>query len=221
MSILAVTGLAKEARIAKRAGLVPVIGGGDSQLLAERLEASAKDAKAIISFGIAGSLVPLLRNGDIVIATHVVSENEHFVCDTEWSRLLRARLEHSRSAIIVGVDRVVGHIAMKKALLRTVGGHAVDMESHIAARFSKERNIPFVVLRAICDGHERTLPPAALVPLRPNGKPKLIAVLRSLAADPGQLPELIQTGREAGNAMRALLRCRRILGAGLGCPYLG
>ena len=46
MSVLAVVGLAKEARIAKRAGLKPVIGACDSHLLAERLEAAAYGATA-------------------------------------------------------------------------------------------------------------------------------------------------------------------------------
>jgi hypothetical protein len=48
-----------------------------------------------------------------------------------------------------------------------------------------------------------------------------IAVLKSLLSDPSQFPELIQTGREASAAFHALLRCRNLLGRGLGCPYLG
>ena len=222
MSILAVTGLAKEARIARRAGLRPVIGGGDSRLLAARLEEAAGGATAVISFGIAGALAPLLRAGDVVIATHVVAgNNEHYTCDAAWSQILRGRLAYSRSAIIAGVDNVVSHIGMKKALLRNTGAHAVDMESHIAARFAQKRGLPFVALRVICDGAQRTLSPAALEPLKPNGKVRVLAVLRSVARDPSQIPELLQTQREAGKAFRALLRCRNLLGRGLGCPYLG
>lgn len=221
MSILAATGLAKEARIAKRAGLVPVIGGGNSQLLMERLEAAENSVAAIVSFGIAGALAPLLQTGDAIIATHVVAGNEHYTCDVAWSQILRGKLVYSRSAIIAGVDEVVSHIGAKRALFRDSGGHAVDMESHVAARFAKQRGLPFVALRIISDGYQRTLPPAALEPLKPNGKPRLFAVLKSVASDPGQIPELIQTGREAGKAFRALLRCSRLLGRGLGCPYLG
>jgi adenosylhomocysteine nucleosidase len=221
MSVLAAVGLAREARIAKRAGLKPVIGGGDSHLLAKRLEEAAGGATAVISFGIAGALAPLLRAGDAIIATHVVAGREHYTCDAAWSQILRGKLADSRSAIVVGVDQVVSHIGMKKALLRNTGAHAVDMESHIAARFAERRGLPFVVLRVVCDGSQRTLPPAVLVPLKPNGKPRLFAVLRSVASDPTQIPELLQTGREARKAFRALLRCRNLLGRGLGCPYLG
>jgi adenosylhomocysteine nucleosidase len=221
VSILAVTGLAKEARIAKKAGLVAAIGAGDSALLTQRIREVGADAKAVISFGIAGSLSPLLRPGDIVVGTHVVAENEHYLCDSKWGQIIRARLPAARAAIIVGTDMVIGHIAMKKALMRTAGAHCVDMESHIAARFAKERNIPFIALRTICDGNERTLPPAALEPLKPTGRPRLIAILRSLLREPGQFGELMQTSDESKKAFRSLWRCRRVLGAGLGCPYTG
>ena len=219
--VLAVVGLAREARIAKRAGLVPIVGSGNSELLAQRLQAVVPTVEAIISFGIAGSLAPLLRVGDAVVATHVVTDNHHYACDPTWSRILRTKLPDARSAVIVGVDTPASHIAHKKNLFRMTGAHAVDMESHIAARFAVERGVPFVALRVISDGSERTLPPAALEPLKPSGKPRLFAVLRSIVSEPDQLPELVQTAREANAAFRTLLRCRHLLGAGLGCPYLG
>jgi len=219
--VLAVVGLAREARIAKRAGLVPIIGSGNSKLLAQRLQAVVPAVDAIISFGIAGSLAPLLRVGDAVIATHVVCENKHYACDPAWSRILRTKLPDARSAVIVGVDAPAGHLAAKKELFRMTGAHVVDMESHIAARFAVERGVPFVALRVISDGSDRTLPPAALEPLKSSGKPRLIAVLRSMIREPGQMAELVQTARETNAAFRTLLRCRHLLGVGLGCPYLG
>ncbi len=221
MSVLAATGLAREARIAKRAGLVPVIGGGDSLLLVKRLNAAAPGAKAVVSFGIAGALAPLLQTGDIVIATHVVSEHDHYVSDPAWSQNLRGKLPQARSVVLAGVNDVVSHMGMKKSLFTTTGAHAVDMESHVAARFAHERGLPFVVLRAICDDSLRTLPPAALEPLSPGGRPRLVPVLKSLLRDPSQFSELIQTGREANVALGALFRCCNLLGIGLGCPYLG
>jgi len=113
------------------------------------------------------------------------------------------------------------HMGAKKDLFRQTGAHAVDMESHVAARFAAERGIPFVVLRAISDDSKRTLPPAALERLSLKGHPRYFAIIRSLFREKGQLGELIRTGREAGAAFRTLLRCLRVLGPGLGCPYLG
>ena len=221
MSILAVVGLADEARIARRAGLKPVIGSGDSALLLRRLEEAGEGATAVISFGIAGALAPLLRTGDVIVAESVVTENESYVCDEAWTALLREKLPRARKASIAGSDVIAPHLNAKKAIFARTGGHAVDMESHIAARFAKAHGLPFVALRVISDEADRALPPAALEPLKPNGKPKLMAVMKSVAGDPAQIGELLQTGREAARAMAALLRCRHILGSGLGCPYLG
>jgi adenosylhomocysteine nucleosidase len=220
-TVLAAVGLAKEAKIAKRAGLVPVIGGGNPQLLVRRLVRAAPGARAVISFGIAGSLAPLLQVGDTVVATHVVTSDEHFVCDQEWSRALRTRLTQAHSVVVAGVDSPVGHLATKQTLFRVTGAHAVDMESHIAARFAQKHGLPFVALRVISDDSHRALPPAALGPLKSNGKARPMAVLKSVMTEPDQIGELIQTARDAGTAFRALLRCCNVLGAGLGCPYLG
>jgi hopanoid-associated phosphorylase len=220
-AILAVVGLAQEARIARRAGLMPVIGSGDAALLVARLQEVGEGIKAVVSFGIAGALAPLLKTGELVVAESVVTENERFACDEAWSAVLRAKLPRARRASIAGSDFIAPHLHAKKALFAATGGHAVDMESHIAARFAKARGLPFVALRAIADGPERALPPAALEPLKPNGKPRLVAIIKSLANDPLQLGELIQAGGEAESAFRALLRCRHVLGPGLGCPYLG
>jgi len=220
-TVLAVVGLAKEARIAKKAGLVSIIGAGNSRLLARRLRNAPPDLVGVVSFGIAGALAPLLKVGDVVVATHVVTEREHYACDAEWSKVLRTKLSGAQSAVIAGVDVPAGHIGAKRDLFRATGAHAVDMESHVAARFALDRGVPFAALRVISDGAERTLPPAALERLRLSGKPRVFAVMKSLIKEPQQMPELLQTAREAGSAFRELFRSLHALGPGLGCPYLG
>jgi len=219
--VAAAVGLAREARIARTAGLVPVIGAGNSKLLMRRLKAAGVNAKGIVSLGIAGALAPLRQVGDAVIASHVVTGLEHYACDPAWSRVLRTRLPEAHSVVMAGVDAPAGHMGAKKDLFRETGAHAVDMESHIAARFAVERGIPFVVLRVISDDCHRTLPPAALERLSLKGNPRIWAITRSMWREGGQLRELIRTAREAGVAFKTLLRCLEILGPGLGCPYLG
>ncbi len=222
MSVIAVSGLAREARIARRAKAVPVVGGGDGALLERRLEeAIAAGARGVVSFGIAGALAPLLKVGDTIVATYVVHGEERYPTDARWTAALRQRLPHAHLAIIVGHGEVVSHVDGKKRLFALSSAHAVDMESHIAARVARRHRLPFVAIRTISDAATRGLPPAALVPLKPSGRVRLTRVLASVAAEPGQIGDLMTTGREAGRALRALLRCRNLLGPGLGCPYLG
>jgi adenosylhomocysteine nucleosidase len=64
------------------------------------------------------------------------------------------------------------------------------------------------------------LPPAVLVGMKSDGGMDLPAVLRSLLANPGQLPALIRTGLEAERGFRALLGGHRRLGPRLGGPDL-
>ncbi|HEX4303226.1 MAG TPA: hypothetical protein VHZ78_10560 [Rhizomicrobium sp.] len=223
MTVLAVVGLAREARIARRAKLIPIISGGDGELLAGRLEEAIAKHKpcGIVSFGIAGALAPLLKVGDTVIASHVVHEDERYPTDARWTAAMRAKLPRAHSAILAGHGQIVSHIDGKRRLRALTGAAAVDMESHIAARIAARHGIPFVALRTISDAAGRGLPPAALLPLKPSGRIRLRRILASVASDPGQIPDLMTTGREAGRAMRALLRGRNALGLFLGCPYLG
>jgi hopanoid-associated phosphorylase len=221
-SVIAVTGLAREARIARRAKLTPVISGADAELLERRLEAAiAKGAKGIVSFGIAGALAPLLKIGDVVVATHVVHGDERYPTDAKWTAAIRARLPRAIPGVIAGHDQIVSHVDGKRRLLSLTGAYAVDMESHVAARLAARHNIPFVAIRTISDAANRGLPPAAQLPLKPSGRIRLRKVLASVVGEPSQIPDLMRTGREAGRAFRALLRSRNALGLFLGCPYLG
>ncbi|MGZ5940130.1 MAG: phosphorylase family protein, partial [Rhizomicrobium sp.] len=156
MSVIAVTGLAREARIARGARTVPVIGSGDAQLLTNRLEEAIRaGAKGIISFGIAGALAPLLRPGDVVIATHVVHGEERYATDPKWTAVLRQKLPRATPAIIVGHGEIVSHVDGKRRLFALSGAHAVDTESHIAARIARRHGIPFAAIRTISDAATR------------------------------------------------------------------
>ena len=72
--IIAVVGLAREARIAAGPGVHCLVGGGDGERLAADLEhAASEGARAILSFGIAGGLDPILLPGAYVIGTAVTA----------------------------------------------------------------------------------------------------------------------------------------------------
>ena len=96
---------------------------------------------------------------------------------------------------------------------------AVDMESHIAAKIAALHNIPFAICRTVIDPADRDLPPAAVVGLRHDGTPDVLAISRSVMRQPNQVPALVRTTIDAWTACKALRRGRHLLGVGLGCPY--
>ncbi len=212
MTVLAATGLQREARILAGPGVAVVAGGGDHARLEAELDRLAPGACGIISIGIAGALAPGLRPGDWVVADHGT--------DPEWTGRLAARLPGARLGAILGVDAMVAEAAGKAALHRDTGALAVDMESHVAARVARRHNLPFAAARAISDAADRSLPPAARVGMRPDGGMDLPAVLLALARDPRQLPALIRTGIEAERGFRALFRGHRGLGPALAGPVV-
>src|SRR5260370_1194212 len=77
---------------------------------------------------------------------------------------------------------------------------------------TERARIPFLVFRVIADTADRDLPPAALVPLTRSGQPS-VRVLGSIAARPGQIPELLRLARETRSALEALRKAARALSA--------
>ncbi len=216
-AVLAVCGLTVESRIAAGQGVRTVHGGGRSDALSAAIEREvAGGIVAIVSFGVAGALIPSLQPGALIVAASIVGPAATHPVDAAWSRALLRRLPAALEAPLAGCDRIVAEPAEKSALHASTGASAVDMESHIAARIAAAHGLPFAALRAIADPLVRSLPPAALLAMRDDGRIDLPAVLRSLVRSPGQLPRLLRIGVDAQRALGALGEGRRLLGRGLG-----
>ena len=215
MTILAVTGLKREAEIAGGQGVVAVAGGGDAKGLTEKLGALHGDIKGVISFGLAGGLSPLLKVGEVVIADRVFCGSELWRCNERWRVALAAKLPGAHQGPLAASSTILENAEGKAALFAATGALAVDMESAVAARFAAARKLPFAVLRVVSDDARHVLPPAALVAMKPDGGFALGRVLASLLRHPLQVPGLIRTARTSGRAFKELLRCRSLCGVGL------
>jgi adenosylhomocysteine nucleosidase len=215
--IVAVTSLALEARIALGPGVSVICSQGP--YLAAHLESAIKGGVlGIISFGIAGGLAPELVAGQWVAAAAIETAQQLFPTDGAWTRCLLERLPGAVHAAIVGLDAPLADPSDKRLLHAQTGAAAVDTESHIAARIAAAHRVPFVACRTVIDAADTLLPPAALIGLRPDGTADVAAVFRSVVRQPSQLPALVRTALDAWIARAALLRGRRMLGAGLGFP---
>ena len=215
MTIIAVTGLAKEAKIVGVADVVAVAGGGDSDGLAQKLDALHGDLKGVISIGLAGALSPHLKVGDVVIADQILTGLENWDCHEAWRVRLLSRLPHAHQGQMFGSDVIIENTETKSGLYDATGALAVDMESQVAARFAAKRNLPLAALRVISDDASHVLPPAALVAMKPDGGIALGRVLGSLLKKPTQVPALVRTARASNKAFAELLRCRDLCGVGL------
>jgi len=215
MTILAVTGLAKEAGIVGVAGVIAVAGGGDGDGLAAKLAALHGDISGVISIGLAGALSPHLKVGDVVIAEKIMTGTESWDCHAGWRNRLMSRLPDAHQGTLFGSDVIIERAETKSGLHEATGALAVDMESQISARFAHLRNLPLAGLRIISDDATHVLPPAALVAMKPDGSIALGRVLGSLLRKPNQVPALIRTARASNKAFAELLRCLDLCGVGI------
>jgi adenosylhomocysteine nucleosidase len=213
--IIAVVGLAREARIAAGPAVHPLIGGGVRAGLVHALErAVAEGGRAIISFGIAGALDPSLAVGACVVGSAARMGVARWPTNADWTERLMAALPGATLAEVAGADHPIGNAQHKRLLRAASGAAAIDMESHIAARAAAAHGLPFAILRIVCDPAGRSLPPAASVAMRADGTSDVGAVFRALTVAPGQLPGLIRLALDARIAFAQLKRRRDSLGGG-------
>ncbi|HEY8015117.1 MAG TPA: hopanoid-associated phosphorylase, partial [Dongiaceae bacterium] len=101
--ILAVSGLAREAAIARGPGVRALAAGGPRLPLL--IEAAIADgAVGILSFGIAGGLDATLPPGTAILAGAVISGGQRWPVDAAWRGRLAARLPDARLGDLAGVD---------------------------------------------------------------------------------------------------------------------
>lgn len=220
-SVLVVTGLAREARLAEGPGVETLQAGGDPARLRARLarrEGSQQDA--VLSFGLAGGLDPGLRPGDVVVASAVAAERRFGASSVLAQRFAdRLSMPGGRRVIVAdlsGVEAPVLTREAKSALLRATGAAAVDMESQVAAAFAERHGLPFGAIRVVCDPAERALPAFVAHALKPNGDPDLRAVLAALLRREVSPGALVRLARDSGAAFRSLRRAGPLLGLALG-----
>jgi len=214
LPVIAVTGMAFEARIARGDGVEAVFAARADRLERALAEATARGCAGIVSFGTAGGLAPDLAPGALVIADAIDGPFGRVQTDTGWSARLVAALQDTPvwARVTRGTMAAVGAPVVseqdKTSLHRANGALAVDMESHIAAAFAAARGVPFAVCRAIVDPAWRTLPRAATAGLRDDGSTAILPILRELLKQPSQLGPLLQVASDARAARTTLIQAR-------------
>ena len=221
-----ITGSAAEAACLPRAAAarraashrVRVFCSGADPVRAEAgaLELVEDGATALVSFGLAAGLAPIIRPGELLVAESVVTpDGEKVATDDAWRRSLLSYLggvgNGCRSVRLAGSDHLLGSDREKQRLFRATGAGAADMESHAVAAVARDAGIPFLAVRAVADPVERTLPSAAFSALRANGGTNYLGLAWHLMIRPWELPAFVQLVQDSRIGLAAL---RRVAAAG-------
>lgn len=216
-SVVALVGLAFEARIAAGPGVLVICRGGE-HCAAELLPIAVRNGcRSIISFGVAGGLSPDLEPGDCIVASAVIDYPALRPTDPLWSGKLLRMIPSARHGPIMGVNAVVADPADKRRLHSATGAMAVDMESHLVARLAACHGLSFAAVRVVIDPADRAVPPAALLAMASDGGTDMSSMIWEILARPSQLAALLRIAADAYAARAALVRLRRALGPDFRC----
>ncbi|OAI20857.1 phosphorylase [Methylomonas koyamae] len=157
-----------------------------------------RGANRLISWGCAAALAQDRRPGDLVVPERVLTQDRHSLAtDPSWrQRLANLLADHQAvgSGTLLESGRIVGQREEKRQLFEQTGAVALDMESAAVGRTAANAQLPFLVVRAIADPAEMSLPEAVIHALDANGQVQLARLLAFLLAHPWELGGLVRLG---------------------------
>jgi len=181
-------------------------------------------ATALAVFGVAGALDGRLRNGSLFCPEQIVDERGcAYRADAPWRARLQQRLADTQLPLHTGgsllsVQDPLLTTADKLAAQQRHAALAVDMESGAVAEVAGERGLPFIVLRAIVDEVEDTIPAALNNSVDAWGRPRPLALITALCRHPSVLSDLPRLYSRMQRATQALSAAAKATGSAMAWP---
>jgi len=206
-------GLESERKIAKKIDGALVSCSAARPHMARELarELVALGATRLMSFGIAGSLEPSARLGDVFIGTRVENEKGRWECDAAWGAELAMKMPHAKRGGVYGSEVLVATCAAKDELYQKTGCAIVDMESQCAAEIAAHAGLPLMVVRAVCDDARMNVPPFVMAAINPDGSTNVLRAMAHLAMHPSHTRDLWRVVGGMNRALRELKGIRKNL----------
>ncbi len=205
-----------EGAILTVSGMGPRRAAGASKTLLE------KGATALLSWGSAGGLDPRLSPGSLILPKTVIGSNQIlYHVDTSWHNRLCHRL---KGHVDLHTDSLVESTAAvcgpgeKAILFRQTGAIGVDMESAAVAAVAQEAGVPFMVVRAVADAMDTTIPKSTLNAFDAFGRLSFLKLIQGFAGHPTELLALVRIGRDYRAAQKTLAAVARLAGKNLLVP---
>jgi nucleoside phosphorylase len=164
---------------------------------------AAVSAREIVALGVAGALDPASAVGDVVVCEHVLAEDGLAVHAADAELAARALRHPGSQRGIAVTSRDLADRPERKAALRALAGSeietrgwrsavaVVDLESAVFAAAANRAEIPWVVVRAVSDRADESLPPLLNASRDEGGAVRRGRVVRGLLTQPSLLKPLL------------------------------
>lgn len=148
----------------------------------------------LMSFGVCGGLAAGIITGDLILPSSVMMNGEILPINSNWHAKVSQQLPYVKTGPIVSVSIAVTTPEGKAALHKTSQAIAVDVESFTVVKTALAHNLPTLIIRAVLDPANQSLPPAALGGVNDKGETQIWPVIKALMKHPQDLPDLIRLG---------------------------
>lgn len=187
--------------------IVKIAGIGSTSLLGSlnRLLDEEEIGSCILA-GYSGGLQPELMPGALVLPQWIIDTGGGAISlaanvPKHYEQAPEGRL--ANECILTSED-LVGSSSAKREAAQKYKVAAVDLESYAVAKRAAEIEMPFRVIRAVCDPASFDMPAEALEWIRPDGSQDIGAVARYLVSHPSQTGNLVRLANYAQQASLAL-----------------
>jgi adenosylhomocysteine nucleosidase len=158
----------------------------------------------------------------LILPKTVIGSNQFlYHVDATWHQSLCSRLIGQvdfQTEPVVESSTVVRTPEEKVILFGKTGAIGVDMESAAVAAVAQEAGVPFMVVRAVADSTDETIPDIALNAVDEFGQMSFLKLIQGLAGRPAEVFALVRMARNYRVAQRTLAAVARLAGNNLLVP---
>ncbi len=194
--IAVIAGLARELRFLKNVHNVKTFQGYSKNALIAARTALSENPDVIISFGLAGSMNPQVKNGKIIIPQNIVDKFGNIKkVSKKYSNFFNKRISGKvfRQNLIT-VDKIEHNLNNKKYLNKNIS--FIDMESSYIQQEAIKKKIPFISMRVIFDDLNFSIPQFLKKCIDRNGNLILFKLIINIILSPKRILELIELSKK-------------------------
>jgi len=161
-------------------------------------------ATHLVSFGVCGGLSPSVKAGDLILTDTVEMCGTTLSVDSAWHATMITQFPQAHAGLMLSVESAIASVDTKHTAFKETAAVAVDVESFAVVEAAKANALPAIIIRAVLDGADQSLPETALNGVNAAGETQIWPVIKGLIRRPQDFSALINLGRDSSKAQDTL-----------------